>query len=236
MKVLVITQCTGSKAKQHERQLKLQDFKQGKDHVKQREAELAGLMLPAKEMYTGQHHACLMEGIKATASSSKINVDLHILSAGYGLLCGDQSIAPYEATFSGMKLGDLRKWAATLRVPEDFRQAVATKFDFGVILLGREYLEACRLDDTVEFGGLTIVFCVTKVAERLGKLNLDNLRLVKLSITKKDRSLNKTFSSTNTKLKGELAARLLKCLSAGTICLTDLADRQFDLLALLARC
>jgi hypothetical protein len=135
-----------------------------------------------------------------------------------------------------MKPDDLRTWAAALRVPEDFRQAVATKFDLGIIVLGREYLEACRLDGTVEFGGLTIAFCVTKVAERLGKLGLDNLRLVKLSVTKKDRSLNKTFSSTNTRLKGELAARLLKCLSAGTIRLTDLADRKLDLLTVLARC
>jgi hypothetical protein len=235
MKVLVITQCTGSKAKQHERQLTLQDFKQGKDHVKRREEELADWMLPAKEMYTGPHHSCLMEGIKATTSSSKINVDLRILSAGYGLLCGDQSIAPYEATFSEMKRGDLREWAATLRVPEGFRKAVAVKFDLCIVLLGREYLEACSLDKTVKFGGTTIAFCGTAVAKRLENLGLDNLRVVKLSITKDDRSLNKDFSSTNTKLKGVLAARLLKCLAAEKVSLADLADRQFDLLALLAR-
>ena len=75
-------------------------------------------MLPAEEMYTGQQHLRLMNGVRAAVASDKRNcsVVLYILSAGYGLIEGKRSIAPYECTFSGMKRPQLREWADALNL------------------------------------------------------------------------------------------------------------------------
>lgn len=41
MRVLILTSCTGEKAVRDDRGLTLADFRQGPDHVRTREAELA---------------------------------------------------------------------------------------------------------------------------------------------------------------------------------------------------
>src|SRR5271157_6098066 len=111
MRVLVVTTCTDKKAVEHEKQLTLEDFRKGKEHVTQQERFLSHLMRPAREMYQGQQHIRLMRAIRECASTppSTISVDLRIISAGYGLILGDRTIAPYEATFKGMRSNELRK-------------------------------------------------------------------------------------------------------------------------------
>lgn len=228
MRILVITSCTGEKAVTSDQSLTLKDFSLGSRHIKQRENELKDLMRPAEALYTGQQHVRLMRGVQTirqhvTNDGIPLNLDLWVLSAGYGLIPGDRMLAPYECTFQGMKSKELREWADKLKVPEQFRALITAKYDLGLILLGDNYLSACRVDDTVMFGGPTLFFCGSGVASRLPVL--PNLRSVILSTTEAT-----TFSCGLVGLKGEVAARLLSQLAEGKVNCESAFNPKLDIL------
>ncbi len=229
MRILVITSCTGEKAVASEKALTMEDFAQGNSHLKNRERELADLMHKAEEIYTGQQHVRLMRGVHAirqhgSNNGTPLKLDLWVLSAGYGLVPGDRRLAPYECTFQGMKSKALQEWADKLKVPEQFRDLVREKYDLGLILLGDSYLSACRVDDAMNFGGPTLVFCGSTVAARLPLL--PNLRSVILSVPEAT-----AFSCGLVALKGEVASRLLSQIAEGKIDCHAAFDPKSDILA-----
>jgi hypothetical protein len=212
LRVLVITSCTGEKSVESPKALTLQDFRKGVAHVREREAELADLLRPAEEVYTGQQHLRLMRGVVAFRAAYPTNgkgpaLDLRILSAGYGIVHGSQQLAPYEATFQGMPKAELRKWADTLAVPAAFRNTVAGPYDLAVVLLGDDYLEACRLDTSLKLGGPTLLFCGKNTLKKIPTMT--NLHAVALTNAEAKR-----FSCGLVALKGELASRILSRLAA----------------------
>lgn len=117
LRILVITSCTGEKALLHERQPTLADFRKGQEHIRALERSLS--LVRADELYTGLQHQRLMRGVVAARQSHELAVDLHVLSAGYGLVSAEQPLAPYEATFAGMKKDELLGWARQLHVATD---------------------------------------------------------------------------------------------------------------------
>jgi hypothetical protein len=208
MKILIITSCTGEKAVEHTLALTMEDFRQGAEHVGRREQELADVLMPARDLYTGQQHVRLMRGVRAYETAHLTNgsgpaLELHVLSAGYGLVPGDRAIAPYEATFNGMKAKELRAWADALRVPQDIRALLARPFDLCLLLLGDGYLKACALGNDVQLGGPTIAFCGARSAEALPALP----GLVAVPLENKEA---KRFRCALIALKGELASRMLE--------------------------
>ena len=202
MRILIITSCTGEKVVGSDRQLTAEDFKMGKTHVTKREKELKDLLRSAGEMYSGEQHVRLMRGVEESRKSGKDQIHLYVLSAGYGLIPEDRMVAPYEITFATMKSKELRDWADTLNVPEDFRKVVEAPYEFGMILLGDNYLAACNLDETIKFGGPTLLFCGTGMAKKLPKLA--NVRVLAISNPEAKR-----FSCGLIGLKGELASRVM---------------------------
>lgn len=209
MRILVISSCTGEKSVSDPNQLRLADFKKGTGHLRKRTQQLKGHLRPAEDLYTGQQHIRLMRGIRAlrgASSPQSAEVDLRILSAGYGLVASDTILAPYEATFQGMGRRALRSWADTLGVPQALREALASKFDLCVILLGDDYLEAGSLDASVRLGGPTLLFCGRNMLKKLPKLG--NLHAIALTNTEAKR-----FSCGLVALKGELGSRILSRLA-----------------------
>lgn len=207
MRIVVITSCTGEKSVEHESQPTLEDFKAGPEHIAAMEATLSELMTSAEHLYTGQQHVRLMRGVKAYREAHPTNgtgpaLDLHILSAGYGMVHGSRELAPYEATFAGMKVKELRSWADQIEVPQDFRKVLAQPYDLALVLLGDSYLKACAVDDTLELGGPTLFFCGTRMAKRLP--NLKQMTVVPLSNPDAKR-----FGCPLISIKGHLAAQLL---------------------------
>ena len=86
MKILVITSCTGRKKHKPPNQLKCEDFALP-ERFRQRTAELKDFKDSAAEMYTGEQHRYLMAGLKRLRKVyGQAVTDLHIISAGYGLL------------------------------------------------------------------------------------------------------------------------------------------------------
>ena len=208
MKIMVITSCTGEKAVESSAGLTLADFQRGPEHVAARELEVAELMMPAEDLYTGQQHVRLMRGVKAFREAHPTNgkgpaLELHVLSAGYGVVPGARKLAPYEATFHGMKAKELRTWADELGVSAAMRTLLRQPFDVCLLLLGDAYLKACALDADLELGGPVLVFCGTRMAKKLPELS--QLRTVSLSNKEAKR-----FSCGLVALKGHLAGALLQ--------------------------
>lgn len=227
MRILIVTSCTGEKAVTHERALSCEDFAQGKAHVKRREKSLGKYLTPAQELYSGLQHQRLMRGVSALRENgSKADLDLRILSAGYGLVPATQKLAPYECTFAGMKKAELKSWAEQLQVPRQFREVVKESYDLGLVLLGDDYLRACDLDNQVQLGGPTLFLTGKASAARLPKMR--GSRAVVLSNAEAKR-----FSCGLVGLKGEVTARLLETLVQNPQVMTELTDPATDILDLL---
>ena len=231
MRILIITSCTGEKAVSHEEEPNLEDFQEGPQHIAKLEKKLAELMTPARDLYTGQQHVRLMRGIEALkvareSDNSLPQIDLYILSAGYGLIRGSKNILPYEATFAGMKKTELREWADTLKVPSDIRRVLSKDYDLALILLGDNYLAACDLDEEVHFSGPTILMCGTTQAKRLPSWS--HVNVVAMSNPEAKR-----FSCGLVGLKGELGFQLLQGIAEKKFALEQLAKSGADILSLL---
>ena len=71
-------------------------------------------------------------------------VDLHIISAGYGLLAEDDVIVPYNVTFSGLNKGGLLARSNRLQLHEHVATLISG-YDLVFFLLGKEYVQALQL-------------------------------------------------------------------------------------------
>jgi hypothetical protein len=206
MRIRVITSCTGEKSVSRPDQLTLEDFRRGDAHVRAREAALGNLLTPAEDLYMGLQHKRLMRGVRAAREATGIKVDLRIMSAGYGLVSADKQLAPYEATFIGMRRKEVDAWAQTLGIPAAIRTALVEPCDLCMVLLGNDYLRACALDEQIQLGGPTLFLCGRDAALRLPRIA--NLHPVVLSNVEAA-----GFSCGLVGLKGEVAARVLENLA-----------------------
>ena len=144
MRILVITSCTGRKKHKSPNQLKCEDFA-SPERLRQRTAELKDFKDSAAEMYTGQQHRYLMAGLKQLRKSHGQTVaDLHIISAGYGLLGESEIIVPYNVTFTGLKKPELLARSNSLQLHEGVKTLIID-YDLVFFLLGREYVQALQL-------------------------------------------------------------------------------------------
>ena len=144
MKVLVITTCTGRKKHKPPNQLNYEDFASPKG-LHRRTAELKDFKVPAAEMYTGQQHQYLMAGLEEVRKVyGSAVVDLHIISAGYGLLAEDDIIVPYNVTFQNLKTKQLLARSNRLQLHEHV-ETLISGYDLVFFLLGKEYVQALQL-------------------------------------------------------------------------------------------
>lgn len=139
VRITVVTSCTGEKATESPRQLRLEDF-WDRQILSDRERELAELSRPAGTMYTGGQHRHLMVGVNSLrACFGRDAVNLQIVSAGYGLVSEDTVIAPYNVTFKAMGRGAALAWGRRLAIAESVR-GVMRESQLTVLLLGEEYV------------------------------------------------------------------------------------------------
>jgi hypothetical protein len=230
MKVLIITSCTGEKLHSPNHQLTQEDFRLIHDNNEFQSLEdaLSEYRTSAEEIYTGQQHIRLMQGVRALRdSSSKIDAQLWILSAGYGLIPGHRSIVPYECTFQGMKRGELRNWAEHLNVADQSKNLFSENADLILVLLGDSYLKALNLDDSIEFKSPTL-FLTSEGARKQIK---GKGKILTVLLSNKEA---KRFSCGLVGLKGELVKRILTQLSQnGDEFLEQLLHSDSDILTLI---
>jgi hypothetical protein len=219
-RIAILTSCTGSKQYAPPNQLTKKDFLEWDER---RISELAEYELPAYQMYTGNQHARLIAGTTHLRSSGN-KVDLYILSAGYGLIEGDDLILPYECTFAEMKGAELDKWAFHLNIYKKAAQLFQqTHYDLVLVLLGDDYLRALQLTDDTVFGSPTLFLCANK-SEKFIK-GTGEFYKVNLSGAEAKR-----FHCGLVGLKGELARRLLVALCTADALPQAVFDNLLDFL------
>ena len=143
--ILVVSSCTSRKKYIHESQLTENDFADDKLR-KKKEKLLRDFGVPAIDMYEGDHHVRIKEGLEILGNKfiNKLSIDLCIISAGYGMVKSDTIIYPYNVTFSGKKKEIIRSYSAEMNIGRDFKQLLKKK-DLVVVLLGEDYLTSLNL-------------------------------------------------------------------------------------------
>lgn len=204
--VRVITSCTGLKALTSDTVLVPEDFLKGTEWVSAREQDEE--TCPAEQMYRGRQHIELLRGVHA-ARASGAAVTVEVVSAGYGLVAGDQSIAPYDVTCSGLSLREIRKLAAASGLPEAMRFALDQAYDLTLVLLGREYLRACDLPRNTDAPS-PVAFVASDPLRSLIPAG-QNIRIA--ALTTED---TRTFKSGFVGLKGAVARAYLENLSGSS--------------------
>lgn len=166
--------------------------------------EAAQRAVPAERLYTGQQHRRLMRGVSRyrEAGEPAGALDLHIVSAGHGVVSAKKHIHSYDATFAGMARPQLRRRATRLKVPVSVSHLLAQPRKLSLLLLGESYLEAAHLRAASILGAPTIVFTSPRSARLLP--TVPRLHAVPL-----DNQDARHFSCGLTALKGELASRVL---------------------------
>lgn len=197
-RIAVLTTCTGQKVKSSDQLF---------DAPVPGTPEHRGLpqLVPAEQLYRGQQHLRLMRGVTAARKAGLV-VDVSIVSAGYGLVAGDELLAPYERTFQGMPRRERRALARRLGIPAAVRQLFHEPADLIIVLLGDDYLDACDLQEDFELRAPMLVLCGASAALRLPRLT--GLRPVVLH-----RDDTRRFACGLVGLKGEIAGRLLGLLA-----------------------
>lgn len=200
MKILVLTSCTSAKKYDPINLLVIEDF-DSSDGLTRRTEELKNYKTEASEMYTGIQHISLMQGLKKIWSRYGISVvDLHIISAGYGLLGRNDIIVPYEVTFSRMTDKQILERSNFLNIHKQVESLIG-QYDLVLFLLGREYIIALGLPFHVS-NTVTQIFLIGSTYRKLIP-DLPNTFLIPTG-----RDLAAQLHTTNIALKGVLLRRL----------------------------
>jgi hypothetical protein len=206
LSISVLTTCTGVKIATGSPELTQRDFARGWSHIAAIHERLAVSLVPAEKLYRGQQHVRLMRGVEAARERGHL-VSVSIVSAGYGLLGGEQAVAPYECTFQGMSVRERREWAGHLSLAESVERFLDQPADAAIVLLGDDYFTACAPTGQLPGRAPTLVLCGARMALRIQPA--PNVHPVVLH-----ESDTRRFSCGLVGLKGEVAGRLLRWLAA----------------------
>ena len=202
--VRVITACTGAKRIKVPSPLTFDELNILRSGGKvPRAAALPSI--EAGVLYTGRQHTLLMEGVHRARPF--MDVHLHIVSAGYGVVGETTELYPYEATFSGKSPKTIARMAAITGIPQAMQRLLTIeKATCTLLLLGSAYLKAAQLGDCV-VDARTIVLSAASAEPHVPKGAL----FVPLGMEHARR-----YHSTLVALKGLLGARFLTALTAIT--------------------
>jgi hypothetical protein len=178
-------------------------------------------------MYAGRQHEELMRGVQTFREArSDSQIDVYVLSAGYGVIHETRSIAPYDVSFSDMSGSEIHEWAQVLDVPEQVGSFLAGSADLIIVLLGRKYATAAGINEEVNLGGPVLFFANQETAHDLPDL----ARLKPVVVRQRDAT---RFSEGIVWLKGHLARRLLSKLVHNPGLIDTFTDPGSDVLDLL---
>ena len=145
MRVLVVGSCGKKKLHTSPKQPKCQDII-GIHGIKHWKRKLQSLCVPARDMYTGPQNNELVKAVDLLRTISNVEVQLVIISAGFGLLEEDDLVPPYDCSFTTMKMSEIRKQSEELELQPSFTRLIANRFDIIYLALGKRYLTALGND------------------------------------------------------------------------------------------
>lgn len=138
-----------------------------KRSLKEWSARFPKLIYPAKEMYTGYQTRELVRGVDLLREIKGVEIDLFILSAGFGLINENKKIPPYDCSFAGMRKSELIARSKALTIPKDFRKLLKKSYDLTYLALGQKYLHALGEEWLGYSDCTTIVFGTQNLGERI---------------------------------------------------------------------
>ena len=201
MKILVITSCTSTKKHKPDNQLQIEDFCSPK-RLAERTADLKPYEVPAAKMYTGQQHKLVLEGLEQVRGDcAESDIDLSIISAGYGLLRADEPIVPYDVTFTGLRVKELRARSDILGLRRKVGNLIKD-YELVFFLLEREYVDALQLPFEDPSEGTQIFLAPPSWNQRIRRLSSSH-RHIHVVCTEEDLA-NQLSGANKRNLKGFL--------------------------------
>jgi len=135
--------------------------------LRQREQELSHFTAKAGQMYTGMQHLRLNEGVALLRQElGRESVDLYIVSAAYGLISEDRTIAPYDMTFNGMRKEQVIERSRFLGIKHDLEETI-NGYELVFFLLGEQYLVALELPLKCSSSTRKLIFLASPSNRRL---------------------------------------------------------------------
>ncbi len=131
------------------------------------------MVCKARDMYTGNQSRELVSAVDLLRQIKRVHVSLFIVSAGYGLLEENDVISPYECSFTGMKMNEIRQRSYQLGIPQDFVKIGQKRYDLSYVALGSDYLTALGKDWQQKLRGIIVAFGKKTVGENLLSLPCD---------------------------------------------------------------
>lgn len=155
MDILVVSACSGRK--RHEAILSCADIDDSdRPTLVDRHPEVTA---PAVEQYTGREHEHVRRAVSHLRDVIGVNLDWHIVSAGFGLVDSRSSIPAYECTFGDRESvrtrlrryghdpdiltnsEEIRALGRELNIPSDLRELLTEEYDLVFVVLGATYLQ-----------------------------------------------------------------------------------------------
>ena len=155
MKVLVITACTAEKKHERSNQLQPADFATT-GLLKRKSIRLKEFETPAAQMYTGDGHLRLMNGVEDLRHTfGQDIVDVRIISPGYGLLNEEDLFVPYNYDFSNYPNWKIEQRSRQLKIHPKIECSLS-RYNLAFFLLSEKYVTACILPFVVQKSALQI--------------------------------------------------------------------------------
>lgn len=157
MRVLIVGSCCKKKLHNSPKQPKCQDIdsSHGIDYWGQQFSELNA---PVRDMYTGPQSTELIKAVDLLRKINSIEVQVVIISAGFGILQEQDLVPPYDCSFAHMKMQQVRKRSKELNLRSSFTSLISKNFDLIYLALGTRYLAALGTDILTTIPTPTIVF------------------------------------------------------------------------------
>lgn len=184
--------------------------------------------VPAERLYLGEQHRRLMRGVEAfRAASGEHEIDLRIVSAGHGVVAGEEPLRFYDDSFAGMGGRAIDERAAQLGIPTAIEELLGRPYALALLLLGDDYMRAASLHPDTALAGPTLAFCGSALRARLQGSPL-------LRVIPAGKPETQHFACGLVGLKGEIAGRLLSLLGRRPELIGELLDPDLDVLDLLS--
>jgi len=147
--ILIIDQCSGSKyVPNGERVFEMNEIdNNSKEELLNRDSSIG---VEASELYTGRQQEAISNAIRILRSDGH-RVERYFISAGFGLVEEEERLPPYEVTFSGMGVSEIRNRSERFGIQDDLHQVLdQSKYDVVFFTLGSDYYTSVNIDKTVQ--------------------------------------------------------------------------------------
>lgn len=157
MRVLVVGSCGKKKLYDSSRQPTCQCIDELHE-INYWKKRFSSKCVPARDMYTGPQSIELVRAVDLLRTIPNVEVQLVIISAGFGMLQEEDLVPPYDCSFSTMKMTEVRKRSNELKLKVSFTQLINNGFDLIYLALGKRYLAALGKDVLSLLQTPTVVF------------------------------------------------------------------------------